>query len=225
MSNRKVNIQIEVDDQLYDGVIRPAKDNRRLSSLIRRLLEGYAYDNYVGRYADSYYEEVEEFVDSDLQALLSEATSKINSVRSANDQLKFLAEDGIDAFNDESLGVRPEPEVAEPAPAPVQDDRIDRIEDSIANLTSMMESFMKVVSQTSVPAPAPAPVVTREVVRHETATPTPLSISEESLNLFGEDEDFNEDSVETVSEASSDETDDDSSQLLESLMGSIPGWG
>lgn len=49
---RKVNIMVDVSDEVYDSVVAPYKKSRGFSKLINSLLIGYLKDDYVAAYVD-----------------------------------------------------------------------------------------------------------------------------------------------------------------------------
>ena len=49
---RKVNIMVDVSEEVYDTVVVPFKKSRKFSELINSLLIGYLKDNYVASYVE-----------------------------------------------------------------------------------------------------------------------------------------------------------------------------
>lgn len=78
---RKVNIMVEVSDDIYDSVVEPFKKSKKFAKLIQSLLEGYYKDDYIAL-----------FVEGSLDAALVESRSSFEDVmKSMKDSLAVMS--------------------------------------------------------------------------------------------------------------------------------------
>lgn len=66
MKSRRMNVNISVGEHLFEEIVYPAKDEKRLGKLVVSLLEAYRVDEYVRA-----------FIDGDLEDKNAQANSEL----------------------------------------------------------------------------------------------------------------------------------------------------
>lgn len=95
MKDVRVILQIE-DEELYNSVILPAIQERRLSRLLIELLNAYHEDSYVASTAEIAMESKEEDSKNDLLEKLRGIQENVENIRFLNEESKNLTSSGSD---------------------------------------------------------------------------------------------------------------------------------
>lgn len=187
--DRRVNVQLEVPEWLYEQVIVPARANRRLNALLVKLLDTYVQDPYVGAKVDGEFAQNDLYTEDALQALLVRAQGNLRKVESLSDQHSEVIESGLGYIHElAETGAPTSPfverlalEAGDKVPTtkvPQDNSRIARLESQLQTLTDMVTQL---VSQgTATPAPVTESLlVLAEDLPQGTNSPVTLDFEEE----------------------------------------------
>lgn len=192
---RKVNIMIDVSDEVYDLVVAPFKKSRRFSKLINSLLEGYISDDYVAAYVSGSLDDFKKRSTESLNQALSAMNNSLEMVGMLSDEAEELAKEGINAVgmrdsseakHDTNIGVKSSsidaPVGSAPAPE-AKDEKNDELRVEIdelkrqnekmnADLQKLMEALNKGFMGMMESASASGGSDSEETVRSEKEKPT-----------------------------------------------------
>lgn len=96
---RKVNIFVEVDEELYSNVIEPHKKQKSFSKLILKLLNGYYEDRYINAYGDGVVEEMNNESNESFQKALDAMKDSMINLNILKEEAESVVEGGIDEFS------------------------------------------------------------------------------------------------------------------------------
>lgn len=96
---RKVNIFVEVDEELYSNVIKPHKKQKSFSKLILKLLNGYYEDRYINAYGDGVVEEMNNESNESFQKALDAMKDSMINLNILKEEAESVVEGGIDEFS------------------------------------------------------------------------------------------------------------------------------
>lgn len=207
---RKVNIQIVVDDDLYDDVIMPAKANKKLSRVIVSLLEGYYRNEYVQTYAETSISDMDESVQDDILRSLEEAAERLEKLGVVQDKTRLVSEEGVGSFSNP---------VADEAP-PISLEGIAR---DLTELKAMVSAIVAGGIQTSTTGVAEPEIIDAEVVSQEDS-------SDDLDSLFADSSDIPQELTAAAVDTFDNDSEDDVEQTSESaaamsnLLSSIGGF-
>lgn len=94
---RKVNIMVDVSEEVYDTVVVPFKKSRKFSELINSLLTGYLKDNYVASYVEGTLDTLKNESARSLDEAIESMNQSFAMVGMLNDAASDMMSDGIDA--------------------------------------------------------------------------------------------------------------------------------
>ena len=94
---RKVNIMVDVSDEVYDTVVVPFKKSRKFSELINSLLTGYLKDNYVASYVEGTLDTLKNESARSLDEAIESMNQSFAMVGMLADEASDMMSNGIDA--------------------------------------------------------------------------------------------------------------------------------
>lgn len=95
---RRTSVLIEVDDDVYNGLVEPHKRNKTFSKLIASLLNGYISDSYIRAFVDDNLEEVRKAVVGSFEDSVGEMESVLASMGLYTDELGAHSASGYNRF-------------------------------------------------------------------------------------------------------------------------------
>lgn len=96
---RKVNVFVEVNEELYSNVIEPHKKQKSFSKLILKLLNGYYEDRYINAYGDGVVEEMNQESNESFQKALDAMKDSMINLNILKEEAESVVEGGIDEFS------------------------------------------------------------------------------------------------------------------------------
>ena len=96
---RKVNIMVDVSDEVYDSVVAPYKKSRGFSNLINSLLIGYLKDDYVAAYVDGTLDALRGKSIEAFDEAIASMNNSFATVGMLADSAENLMQEGIDAVS------------------------------------------------------------------------------------------------------------------------------
>ena len=94
---RKVNIMVDVSEEVYDTVVVPFKKSRKFSELINSLLTGYLKDNYVASYVEGTLDTLKNESARSLDEAIESMNQSFAMVGMLTDEASDMMSNGIDA--------------------------------------------------------------------------------------------------------------------------------
>ena len=167
----RTSIYLEVDDDVYEKVIKPHKESKTFSKLMASLLKGYIEDEYVRSYGDGTLDDMKKASVSALEGVIGDMRKSLSTLGLYNDALSANMQKGSKTFSGAEGRSRRDEEVSEKANAgwnaynPVdgyiaagsesivggregsqfdqsgRDDEIVKIKSTISNLSSRIEKL------------------------------------------------------------------------------------
>lgn len=94
---RKVNIMVDVSDDVYETVVAPFKKARQFSELINSLLTGYLKDDYVAAYVDGTLDILRQESSKSFDEALKAMNDSFATVSMLADEATNMMNEGIEA--------------------------------------------------------------------------------------------------------------------------------
>lgn len=95
---RRTSVMIEIEDDVYNGIVEPHKRNKTFAKLISSLLNGYISDGYIRAFVDDNLEEVRKAVVGSFEDSVGEMESALANMGLFADELGAHAQAGYAKF-------------------------------------------------------------------------------------------------------------------------------
>lgn len=132
---RRVSVNMSVGDRLFDEIVMPAKDEKRLGRLVVSLLNAYQDDEYVRGLIDG---DLDEYNNEQRNQLIEKLQGLQDTAREGGFHIagaQASVQEGTSTFT-EGFESQPEPSKKEDT------SRMDRLEGSVSNLAEMLEKLI-----------------------------------------------------------------------------------
>lgn len=100
MATRKLNMMIEVDEQVYNLVVLPHKKQKTFSKLIASLLNGYVNNMYIRGFADDTLDSMHKASVSALEGIIGDMHESLANMGMYTEELNNTLNDGIQTFSE-----------------------------------------------------------------------------------------------------------------------------
>lgn len=137
MKSRRMNVNISVGEHLFEEIVYPAKDEKRLGKLVVSLLEAYRVDEYVRAFIDGDLEDKNAQANSELGDLLKGMNDSLNESEFHLRSAESTISSGSEAFTEGAPRVQTES----------TDDRMDRIENVVEGIGEAINKLLSGVSE------------------------------------------------------------------------------
>lgn len=210
---RRVSVNMSVGDRLFDEIVMPAKDEKRLGRLVVSLLNAYQDDEYVRGLIDG---DLDEYNNEQRNQLIEKLQGLQDTAREGGFHIagaQASVQEGTSTFT-EGFESQPEP------PKKEDTSRMDRLEGSVSNLAEMLEKLIGTAASGSF-APsaefAPSEVRVSPTLEPESeevelsSEPVQVAVSAPSPELEDDDDFGSYDDSADFDDSDDDEEDDDNS--------------
>lgn len=210
---RRVSVNMSVGDRLFDEIVMPAKDEKRLGRLVVSLLNAYQDDEYVRGLIDG---DLDEYNNEQRNQLIEKLQGLQDTAREGGFHIagaQASVQEGTSTFT-EGFESQPEP------PKKEDTSRMDRLEGSVSNLAEMLEKLVGTAASGSF-APsaefAPSEVRVSPTLEPESeevelsSEPVQVAVSAPSPELEDDDDFGSYDDSADFDDSDDDEEDDDNS--------------
>lgn len=210
---RRVSVNMSVGDRLFDEIVMPAKDEKRLGRLVVSLLNAYQDDEYVRGLIDG---DLDEYNNEQRNQLIEKLQGLQDTAREGGFHIagaQASVQEGTSTFT-EGFESQPEPSKKEDT------SRMDRLEGSVSNLAEMLEKLIGTAASGSfAPSAEFAPSESRVSPTLEpepeevelSSEPVQVAVSAPSPELEDDDDFGSYDDSADFDDSDDDEEDDDNS--------------
>lgn len=175
MKSRRMNVNLSVGEMLYEEIVYPAKEDKRLGKLVVSLLEGYRTNEYVRALIDGDLDAQTEEMNSELGDILKDMTNTLNESDFHVKAAESTVSDGAQAFTGDG------PSTVYEGTDSATPDRLDRLEDVVETLSGTVNSFISAVASGNVnfsnPQKQEAPEPTTAPEEPKVSEPEPERVS------------------------------------------------
>lgn len=215
-----VNIRLEVSDDIYNNVIRPLKDERRLQQFLRSVFENYMTNDDFRTFMDggSLYADDEEITQlfnklNEANTLAATGGFLVDSLTSevkqgiANLDNGFVVDSSNELNLDDVFSDNATDQAVQESTITTLEEKVNNIESSISELRSMFKSFIQETSHDIKHEITLNPVNVQESenssIENSISQITPIAVASddeeiEGINILDEfDDDFEEDEQDT----------------------------
>lgn len=210
---RRVSVNMSVGDRLFDEIVMPAKDEKRLGRLVVSLLNAYQDDEYVRGLIDG---DLDEYNNEQRNQLIEKLQGLQDTAREGGFHIagaQASVQEGTSTFT-EGFESQPEPSKKEDT------SRMDRLEGSVSNLAEMLEKLIGTAASGSFAPSAEfapsegrvSPTLEPESEEVELSSePVQVAVSAPSPELEDDDDFGSYDDSADFDDSDDDEEDDDNS--------------